>query len=84
VPSLPRHTTPIEALGGEIGDAVRFLKEVRNLAAHPARLIAGGQLAEVDLADAVSMAHAYTVLEGIAGAVFDKLGEVVRALPDPA
>jgi hypothetical protein len=80
VPTLPPHTTPAEALGGEIGDAVRSLKEVRNLAAHPGRVIATEQL---DFTDALLMAQLYPVLEGIAGAVFEKLGEVINALPDP-
>jgi hypothetical protein len=79
VPTLPPHTTPAEALGGDIGDAVRSLQEVRNLAAHPGRVIAAGQL---DFTDAVLMAQLYPVLEGIAGSVFEKLGEVINGLPD--
>ena len=80
VPTLPPHTTPAEALGGDIGDAVRSLKEVRNLAAHPGRVIATKQL---HFTDAVLMERLYPVLEGIASAVFEKLGEVINALPDP-
>src|SRR5450759_842785 len=61
VPTLSSHTTPAEALSGEIGDAVRSLQEVRNLAAHPGRVIAAGQL---DFTDALLMAQLHQVLDG--------------------
>lgn len=81
VPTLPDHTGVRYSLSGEVGDAVRFLKEVRNLAAHPGRAIAGGELPGFDLTDDVSMAKMYPLLEGIAGAVFEKLTEAIDTLP---
>jgi hypothetical protein len=84
VPTLPDHTGVGDAASGEVGDAVRFLKEVRNLAAHPGRAIAGGDLPGFDLTDDLLMAQTYPLLRGIAGAVFEKLSEVIRSLPDLA
>jgi hypothetical protein len=81
-PSLPEDTGPVDAMSGGIGDAVRFLLEVRNLAAHPGRVITGGQLPAHDFTDDLLMARVYPVLDGIAGAVFDRLNDVVLALPD--
>jgi hypothetical protein len=83
VPSLPQHTGPADALSGDIGDAVRFLLELRNLAAHPGKSITGGQLPGHDFTDDRLMAQVYPVLDGIAGAIFEKLKDVVLALPDP-
>lgn len=81
VPSLPKDTTPIESLGGEVGDAVRFLLEARNLAAHPGRAIVGGDLLGHDFTDDHLVAQIYPVLDGIAGAVFERLKEVLLELP---
>lgn len=82
VPSLPDQTGALESLSGDVGDAVKFLKEVRNLAAHPGRAIAGGELPGLDLMDDASMAQTYALLDGIAGAMFEKLTEAIAALPD--
>lgn len=82
VPTLPDDTGVGDSLSGEVGDAVRFLKEVRNLAAHPGRATAGGELPGFDLTDDLLMAQTYPLLRGIASAVFEELSEVIRSLPD--
>jgi hypothetical protein len=37
-----------------------------------------------DFSDPVAMETVYSVLAGISGSVFEKLGEVMRALPSPS
>ena len=37
-----------------------------------------------DFKDQAAMETVYSVLDGIAGSVFEKLGEVMRALPGPS
>ncbi len=82
VPTLSHTGDSVESLGGDVGDAIRFLVEVRNIAAHPGRAISGGRLPGLDLTDDALMAMTYPLLEGIAGAVFEKLSAVINALPD--
>lgn len=84
VPALPGGTSPAEALAGGIGDAVSFLKEVRNIAAHPGRAVTGAALPGFDFTDTKQMHTVYEVLQRIADAVFDKLAEPILALPYPA
>lgn len=77
----PPGTDAADTLQGEVGDAVAFLKEIRNLAAHPGRVIAAGQSSGVDFSDNRLMAQVYRLLDGIAAAVFEKLAARVSALP---
>lgn len=79
--TLSDNVDPADALGGEIGDAVEFVCGVRNLAAHPGRVIAPGRLPGVDFADDDQMAAVYRLLDGIAAEVFDKLAGAIQALP---
>lgn len=79
--TLSDKVDPADALGGEIGDAVEFLSEVRNLAAHPGRVIASGRLPGFDFADDDQGAAVYRLLDGIAAEVFDKLAGAIQALP---
>jgi hypothetical protein len=83
VPTLSKDTGPADQLLGEAGDAVRSLKAVRNLAVHPGRVVMKGQLSELDLTDGPLMAQLFPVLDGIAGAVFERLNAVVMTFPDP-
>lgn len=78
---LPPDTNPIDALSGEIGDAVAFLHEARNLAVHPGRAVVGGRDPGLDFADDQSMVQTYRLLQGLSGAVFEKLTDVINALP---
>lgn len=79
--TLSDNVDPAEALGGEVGDAVEFLSEVRNLAAHPGRVIASEQVPGFDFADDVQMSQVYRLLDGIAAEVVDKLAGAIQALP---
>ena len=79
--TLPSGTHPAETLSGDVGDAVAFLKELRNLAAHPGRAITAGGL---EFTDDEAMAQVYPVLDGIAAVVFEKLAKRVDALPSPS
>jgi hypothetical protein len=79
--TMSDNVDPAEALSGEIGDAVEFLCEVRNLAAHPGRVIASERLPGFDFADDDQMSQVYRVLDGIAAEVFSKLAGAIQALP---
>jgi hypothetical protein len=50
------------SLGGDVGNAVRFLLDVRNMAVHPGRYVASELVKQT-----------FELLTGIAGAVFEKL-----------
>jgi hypothetical protein len=78
LPDQRNETTPVDALGGDVGDAVYFLKKVRNLAAHPGAAVADQQLSGLDFTDDLVMPRIYQSLKGIAGAVRDKLYEVIQ------
>ena len=75
---MPSRTHPAETLKGEVGDAIAFLKELRNLAGHPGRAVATGG---IDFEDDELMEQAYRLVDGIALAVFSKLAERVEAIP---
>jgi hypothetical protein len=64
-------------LDGEVGDAVKFLNQVRNMAVHPgAHARASGR---PDFDDAQDMQPTYEIFDGIMAAVFDRLsGEINR------
>jgi hypothetical protein len=79
---LHADTSPIDALSGEIGDAVAFLHEARNLAVHPGRAVVGGRDPGLDFTDDQSMVQTYWLLQGLSGAVFEKLTNVIDALPE--
>ncbi len=81
--SLPVDTSPIDGLSGDIGDAVSFLQEARNLAVHPGRAVIGGRVPGLDFGDDRLMAQTYRLLQGLSGALFEKLTDVIDALAEP-
>ena len=78
LPGKAHDITPVDALGSDVGDAVYFLKKLRNLAAHPGAPIADEQLSSLNFSDDAMMRGMYQALKGIAGAVRDKLYEVIE------
>ena len=64
---------PVGKLAGEVGDAVRFIQEVRNLVVHPGKAIRDEHRAAIGHDD-------YQVAYGVARAVFDHLYEAVEEL----
>ena len=78
LPDSPNYTSPLDALSGEVGDAVYFLKRLRNLVAHPGAAVADQELSGLDFEDDLVMGRAYRSLKGIAGAVRDRLYEVIQ------
>ena len=81
--TLPKTAAPHDGLAGETGDAVWFLAAVRNMAAHPGAAVADDTMPGFDFGDQAAMETVYSVLGGIASLVFEKLGEVMRDLPEP-
>lgn len=66
-----------DALAGNVGDAMRFLIEVRNMAVHP-----GAHVREQRLPDFTNVEHmqpTYEVCEGIMAVVFEHLSNVVES-----
>jgi hypothetical protein len=61
------------------GDAVGFLRQVRNMAVHPARWVSEDIAPRFD--DDSHMRPTYEICQGIADAVFGKLHEKMDALP---
>lgn len=70
-----RASDPVEKLAGEVGDAVRFIQEVRNLVVHPGKYIRGEHWPAIGRDE-------YQVVYGIARAVIDHLHEAVEELDD--
>lgn len=72
LPRLPNERI-VEALDGEIGDAVRFLQYVRNLVCHPGKRVDEVPWLEVGESEAELMV-------GIAGTVFEHLDAALERL----
>ena len=68
-----RASDAIGKLAGEVGDAVRFIQEVRNLVAHPGKTIRDGPRTAIGRDE-------YQVAYGVARAVFDHLYEAIESL----
>jgi hypothetical protein len=64
---------PVDKLAGDVGDAVRFIQEVRNLVVHPGKYLRGDYWPTIGRAE-------YDVVYGIARAVLDRLYEKVEKL----
>ena len=67
------------SLEGDVGDAVRFLLDVRNMAVHPGRYIRSEVVP--DFFDDEQMKQTFDLLAGITGAVFEKLHDALAILP---
>ncbi|MFE1832852.1 hypothetical protein [Streptomyces sviceus] len=66
-------TEPAERLVGEVGDAVRFIQEVRNFVAHPGKYVRSEYWPTIGRAE-------YDVVYGVARAVLDHLHEAIEKL----
>jgi hypothetical protein len=64
---------PVEKLAGEVGDAVRFIQEVRNLVVHPGKYVRGDYWPTIGRDE-------YEVVYGIARAVLDHSYAVIQEL----
>ncbi len=64
---------PVEKLSGEVGDAVRFIQEVRNLVAHPGKYVRGDYWPTIGRPE-------YDVVYGIARAVLDRLYTALQTM----
>lgn len=75
LPSQQTDGDSLASLGGDVGDAVRFLNDVRKMAVHP-----GAHAREritPDFSDVEHMRPTYEVFDGIAGAVFERLARAI-------
>lgn len=64
-----------DALAGDVGDAMRFLNQVRNMAVHPGAHVR--ERAVPDFDNVKRMQPTYEVCESIMTVVFDRLSDVV-------
>lgn len=64
---------PVERLAGDVGDAVRFIQEVRNLVVHPGRYVRREYWPTIGRAE-------YDVVYGVARAVLDHLYAAIRQI----
>ncbi|MEU9407543.1 hypothetical protein AB0E08_17940 [Streptomyces sp. NPDC048281] len=64
---------PVEKLTGEVGDAVRFIQEVRNLVVHPGKYVRSEYWPPIGRVE-------YDVVYGVARAVLDHLNEAIERL----
>jgi hypothetical protein len=75
LPSQQTDTGSIASLGGHVGDAVKFLNDVRKMAVHP-----GAHVREPitpDFSDVEHMRPTYEVFDGIAAAIFERLARAI-------
>jgi hypothetical protein len=75
LPSQQTDRDSLGSLGGDVGDAVRFLNDVRKMAVHP-----GAHAREEitpDFSDIEHMRPTYEVFDGIAAAVFERLARAI-------
>jgi hypothetical protein len=76
LPSQQTDRDSLASLGGDVGDAVRFLNDVRKMAVHP-----GAHAREQitpDFSDIEHMRPTYEAFDGVAGAVFQRLARTVH------
>lgn len=64
------------SLAGEVGDAVAFVRSVRNMAAHPGAYVRESMRPDFD--DVEHMRPTYEIFNGIANKVFERLTEQVN------
>jgi hypothetical protein len=69
----PSVAEPVDKLAGEVGDAVRFIQEVRNLVVHPGKYLRGDYWPIIGRIE-------YDVVNGIARTVLDHLYEEIEKL----
>lgn len=68
---------PVEKLAGDVGDAVRFIQEVRNLVVHPGKYVRGEYWPAFGRDE-------YDVVYGVGRAVLDHLHAAVAKLEHPS
>ena len=75
LPSQQTDGDSLASLGGDVGDAVGFLNDIRRMAVHP-----GAHAREQitpDFSDVEQMRPTYEVFDGIAAAVFERLARAI-------
>lgn len=66
----------MDSLDGDVGDAVKFLSKVRNMAVHPAAHLR--EALRPDFADVRHMQATFEICDGIAARVFERLSSEIN------